>query len=343
MSNTTLVDKLNDTEMYARRAIEDKNGYDISTSYALKSTLSKVAFSGVYYDLDGRPDFQSRILESDSIAPLDSDHLFVRLKDDAVQGTNLSGLKVNSATYVSSTGAPVYDSSLDFYYFNFANGITTFPGENCNGKISNATYDNDASIRFAVVNASSFAEITSASKFAISTDITSMSNFLQQSGGTIYMSTFVDAQSTGFDFSDPTLVFLLDGQADPYTSDILSTITTYRLTVASRYLLTAGDFTWQYQNHVLTNPGLSIDTSVVATKSDLNGKQDALTAGSNITINPTTNTISATDTTYTAGNMMSLNNGAFGVSTTAGITDIQIVQQMPQAPVATVLYIIPEN
>lgn len=44
---------------------------------------------------------------------------------------------------------------------------------------------------------------------------------------------------------------------------------------------------------------ISVDTEVVATQMDLEGKQDVLTAGSNITISD--NVISATDTTYTAG------------------------------------------
>lgn len=46
----------------------------------------------------------------------------------------------------------------------------------------------------------------------------------------------------------------------------------------------------------LTGTVFSADTTVLATQSDLSGKQDTLTPGSNITI--TNNTISATDTTY---------------------------------------------
>ena len=49
-------------------------------------------------------------------------------------------------------------------------------------------------------------------------------------------------------------------------------------------------------------------------------------------------------TTYTAGNMISINgNNAIGVSTTAGITDIQQVNVLPANPVSTVLYLIPET
>ena len=48
---------------------------------------------------------------------------------------------------------------------------------------------------------------------------------------------------------------------------------------------------------------------------------------------------------YTAGNMIAINagnNNAIGVSTTAGITDIQVVNSLPASPVATVLYLLPE-
>lgn len=73
-----------------------------------------------------------------------------------------------------------------------------------------------------------------------------------------------------------------------------------------------------------------------------------LTAGSNVTITEANNavTIAATDTTYTAGNMIAIdanNSNAIGVSTTAGITDIQQVAALPANPVSTVLYLIPET
>lgn len=51
-------------------------------------------------------------------------------------------------------------------------------------------------------------------------------------------------------------------------------------------------------------------------------------------------------TTYSAGNMIAIdsnNNNAIGVSTTAGITDIQQVASLPANPVSTVLYLIPET
>ena len=57
----------------------------------------------------------------------------------------------------------------------------------------------------------------------------------------------------------------------------------------------------------ITNDEISIDTTVVATKTDLNSKQDTLTAWANITIAQDW-TISATDTTYTAWTGIDITN-----------------------------------
>lgn len=53
-----------------------------------------------------------------------------------------------------------------------------------------------------------------------------------------------------------------------------------------------------------------------------------------------------TDTTYSAGNMISIdpnNSNAISVLTTAGITDVQQVNALPAQTVPTVLYLIPET
>lgn len=47
--------------------------------------------------------------------------------------------------------------------------------------------------------------------------------------------------------------------------------------------------------------------------------------------------------TYTAGNMIDITNSAISVETTAGITDIQLVNSLPASPTSTVLYLIPES
>lgn len=61
----------------------------------------------------------------------------------------------------------------------------------------------------------------------------------------------------------------------------------------------------------ITNNVVSVDTSVVATQTDLAGKQDTLTAGTNVSI--TNNVISATDTTYSAGTGIDITNNEISV------------------------------
>ena len=48
-------------------------------------------------------------------------------------------------------------------------------------------------------------------------------------------------------------------------------------------------------------------------------------------------------TSYTAGNMVSLAGDAISVVTTAGVTDIQRVSELPSNPVATVIYLVPKQ
>lgn len=48
-------------------------------------------------------------------------------------------------------------------------------------------------------------------------------------------------------------------------------------------------------------------------------------------------------TVPTAGNMLAVTNDVLNVTTTAGITDIQVVNALPASPVATVLYLLPET
>lgn len=59
-----------------------------------------------------------------------------------------------------------------------------------------------------------------------------------------------------------------------------------------------------------------VDGQVQTLTSAINGKQDTLTAGTNIAIDPSTNTISATDTTYTAGTNVSITNNVISATDT---------------------------
>lgn len=94
-----------------------------------------------------------------------------------------------------------------------------------------------------------------------------------------------------------------------------------------------------------TTKAMSQNATTVA----LNGKQNTLTAGSNIQIS--SNTISATDTTYTAGNGLTLTGTEFSADTTvlATQTDIapkletEVVAELPTKGEQDKLYLTPKN
>ena len=112
---------------------------------------------------------------------------------------------------------------------------------------------------------------------------------------------------------------------------ISATDTTYENKPASSggtdvSLVTTGEkYTWNnkgtYSKPSGGIPKTDLDSSVQASLDkadtaiqDISGKQDVLTAGSNITI--TNNVISATDTTYTAGANITINNGEISATNT---------------------------
>ena len=76
------------------------------------------------------------------------------------------------------------------------------------------------------------------------------------------------------------------------------------------------------------------------------GKASFTTGGNDIqNLYDTVSTNSASWTggaSYSAGNMISLANDTVSVSSQAGITDIVSATALPQNPVSTVLYLIPE-
>lgn len=112
---------------------------------------------------------------------------------------------------------------------------------------------------------------------------------------------------------------VVNGSYDSVTKEVVLTLengNTIRFSVA--------DLVSGLQTEITSNNPLNADlvddstsTNKFVTSSDIttwNGKQDALTAGSNIQINGAT--ISATDTTYSAGSGLNLNGTTFSVDTT---------------------------
>lgn len=83
----------------------------------------------------------------------------------------------------------------------------------------------------------------------------------------------------------------------------------------------------------ITNNVVSVDTSVVATQTDLAGKQDTLTAGTNVSI--TNNVISATDTTYSAGNGIDITSNVVSVDTSVVATKSDLADKEDAFDVGT--------
>lgn len=121
---------------------------------------------------------------------------------------------------------------------------------------------------------------------------------------------------------------------------------------------------WDYANKLMTfiaydNSGNAIEKwtldyttygSNVWTAESLLPEEINLIPGSGITIEVSgaSAVISSTGgggggSTYTAGNMIDITNNTISVETTAGITDIQLVNSLPASPTSTVLYLIPET
>ena len=117
--------------------------------------------------------------------------------------------------------------------------------------------------------------------------------------------------------------------------------------------------TTTYQEKLTAGTGITIDSSNVISATGGGGGgtytagdgisivSDVIAAdvdGSTIGIDASTKKIkllSIIPTVPSAGNMLSVTNSTLNVTTTAGITDIQVVNALPANPVATVMYCIP--
>lgn len=118
--------------------------------------------------------------------------------------------------------------------------------------------------------------------------------------------------------------------------------------------------TTTYQEKLTAGTGITIDSSNVISATGGGGGGTTYTAGdgisivsdvisadvdgSTIGIDASTKKIkllSSIPTVPSAGNMLSVTNSTLNVTTTAGITDIQVVNALPANPVATVMYCIP--
>lgn len=103
--------------------IKDSEGNKISATYALKSQLSNVAFSGSYDDLTNTPDpiVVDKFLESGSENPIENNAVYIALQnkaDNAVlagyvqTSTYNAGMLGKQDTLVAGTGIQIYKDSI---------------------------------------------------------------------------------------------------------------------------------------------------------------------------------------------------------------------------------------
>ena len=158
------------------------------------------------------------------------------------------------------------------------------------------------------------------------------------------------------------LDYISDGDLELNDSNQVTAIDGHALAAGSNY--TAGDFiditndviSVDDTSNVVAGNGINISVSGIDTVISVSGVAMASAipeeinlipgAGITIEVSGVSAVISSTGgggSSYTAGNMIDISNNAISVETTAGITDIQVVNALPASPVSSVLYLIPET
>lgn len=321
--STTLIDKINNTALYADRSVNDKNGYDIADTYVAKTALSRVAFTGDYNDIKNQPSIQAPLQSTESIQ-VASNALYVNLVENG-SGQNISGISVESTQYPGSNGVgETYTDggSATKTYFKFDSFAFNSGNDFRIRAIGSYPYDSPVYTLF--VQGSQYSDITSGSVYGFSSDSTWLSNMFQESGQTFYS----QAYSGNLDFSQPFMVFFVFSSAsgDP-KYDVDNYVVEY----------TGSSIRFDYPGATpVSTQGLKVNAAQVKQQMNL------ATVASSGSYNDLSNKPTI-PTVPTAGNMLSTTNNVLNVTTTAGITDIQLVQSMPAQPVATVLYLLPEN
>lgn len=319
-----------------------------------KPTLATVATTGDYDDLLNKPSIPAAQVQSDwsqsdssavdfiknkpTIPPgVTVDQTYNASSTNAQSGTAVAGAlaSVPSKPLVAGSNITITENTNDFTIAATVPSVDEVPAvtSSDDGKILKASYSGGSGSyawsaeptvdEVPAVTSSDDAKVLTAT---YSGGVGSYAWAAAQ-GGTTY------SAGDGIDITNDTISADVDGTTigiDSSTKKIklLSTIPTVDQTYSA--------------SSTNAQSGTAVASAIAAVPTK------PIVAGSNITITENANniTLASTDTTYTAGNMIAIdsnNNNAIGVSTTAGITDIQQVAALPANPVSTVLYLIPET
>lgn len=324
--STTFANSIDSNPIYADRAENDKDGNRIDQTYAKSASLATVATTGAYSDLSGTPSIPTKTSD------LTNDSNFITLSDVPAQvqadwtesdssdpayiankptlaAVATSGDYSDLSNTPTINNVPAVTSSDDNKVLkaSFTGGVGSYSWEaESGGTVTDVEVDGTSVVSGGV------ASITMPTELVPTVTSSDDGKVLKAaySGGTGSYSWETESGGGGnqadWAESDPLEPSYIENKPVPKTlvagTGITITESSTELTVASTsQLYNAGT------GLTLNNATFAIDTTVVATQSDLSGKQDTLTAGANITIDAN-NEISATS--YTAGDGISISGGA---------------------------------
>ena len=336
--------------IYADRAEKDQNGDNIEQTYAKKSGLATVATSGDYDDLTNKPSIPAAQVNSDWNASsgvaeilnkpqnlvqdasyVHTDNNFTTSLKDKLDGI-ASGAEVNVQANWNES-----DSSSDAYiqnkpqnlvqdasYVHTDNNFTTSLKDKLDGIASGAEVNVQADWSQSDSSADDFIKNkpTISNVPAVTSADDNKVLKASYSGGVGSYSweqetAQVQSDWTESDTTDPAYI-----QNKP---------TEKNLVAGANITITESGNNVTVATTVNGVPGVTSTDTGKYLKADYNG-------GS-----PTVSWDIVPMNTYTGGNMISISNNVVGVSTTAGITDVQVVSALPASPVSTVLYLIQET
>ena len=294
--------------IYATRALNDKDGNQIDTTYAKLSDIPSVPVQDVTVDGTSvvnaqgvaeitTPTFtqvQSDWTETDS-----NDPAYIAHKPNlAAVATSGDYSDLSNTPTINNVPAVTSSDDNKVLKASYTGGVGSYSWENETGTTYTAGNGIDISNNEISVDTTVVATQTDLSS---KQDTLTAGTNIQINGSTISATDTTYSAGTGIDITGTTI------SAD---TSVLATQTDLsskqdELTAGSNIqingtTISATDTTYSAGTGIdITGTTISADTSVLATQTDLSNKQDELTAGSNIQINGTT--ISATDTTYSAG------------------------------------------
>ena len=318
------------------------------SNFVVASSLATVATSGSYADLSGKPTIPS------------VDQTYNASSTNAQSGTAVAQAiaSIPSSSYTAGDGIEIDNGEISVDHDNTLSVTRSYGAASTLEPLSSTTSVVQTSSDFKgwVANGSA------GEYLRVSIPANAFNSYTTDTG-TAYLGisddtsvAFYPIQLSATDIGNDVLLYdaqtielpLPVGSSTGWGGSVNLTATNLRLIIAKVDSGSFVGFATYYQNTPQSmQVAKSIPGGAIAVSNPLPASDQA-DSGKVLKVNASGNAEWGTDsdTTYTAGNMIAINannSNAIGVSTTAGITDIQQVAALPANPVATVLYLIPET